>query len=145
MISLRNNGLKYTEKDDNSITAFDNILQQGTADIIQKTRNSTYTGNSIPIQGTKVRAQSKSKAVAAKSSENQLAGVTLSTMLTSLVESRGFEALYMETNLRCFKIKPDVKSSLKVLQYVAMFFSNFNSLLCCRFFVNLICYGRRRN
>lgn len=43
-----------------------------------------------------------------------LDGVTLSTMLTKLVETRGFEDLYAETNLRCFKVNPSIKSSLKV-------------------------------
>ena len=43
-----------------------------------------------------------------------LTGVTLSTIVTSLVASVGFNALYEETNLRCFKSNPSVKSTLKV-------------------------------
>lgn len=43
-----------------------------------------------------------------------LTGVTLSTMVTSLVASVGFNTLYEETNLRCFKSNPSVKSTLKV-------------------------------
>jgi len=125
LISLQNNDiralksvttLKSPKKNAKSISAFENILQ-GTADIIQKTRNSSYTGNSIPMEGTKARTSSKPKAVAAASSNGvDLSGVTLSKMLTSLVETRGFDALYLETNLRCFKFKPAIKSSLKVLR-----------------------------
>ena len=43
-----------------------------------------------------------------------LTGVTLSNMMTELVSSVGYDALYEETNLRCFKVKPTLRSSLKV-------------------------------
>lgn len=46
-----------------------------------------------------------------------LTGVTLSNMMTELVSSIGYDALYEETNLRCFKVKPTLRSSLKVCIY----------------------------
>jgi hypothetical protein len=46
-----------------------------------------------------------------------LTGVTLSNMMIELVSSIGYDALYEETNLRCFKVKPTLRSSLKVCTY----------------------------
>ena len=45
-----------------------------------------------------------------------LDGVTLQKMIESLVEEYGWDFLYEETKLRCFKTNPTVPSSLKVLR-----------------------------
>ena len=43
-------------------------------------------------------------------------GVTLKDMLTALVSSVGFPALFEETSLRCFSSKPSLTSSLKAVR-----------------------------
>ena len=46
----------------------------------------------------------------------ELTGVTMKNMLEHLEISIGFDGLFEETNLRCFSVKPNINSSLKVLR-----------------------------
>lgn len=46
---------------------------------------------------------------------NPLHGVKTETLLTELVAHYGWEILACDTNLNCFKNRPDIKSSLKFL------------------------------
>jgi len=47
---------------------------------------------------------------------NQLHGITLEKIITSLVEYYGWEKLGDIINIRCFNLDPSVKSSLKFLR-----------------------------
>lgn len=48
--------------------------------------------------------------------KNQLHGITLEKIITSLVEYYGWEELGNIINIRCFNFDPSVKSSLKFLR-----------------------------
>ena len=48
--------------------------------------------------------------------KNPLHGLTLSTIVTELVEAYGFEGLSMKVAIRCFENEPSIKSSLKFLR-----------------------------
>ena len=48
--------------------------------------------------------------------KNPLHGLTLSTIVTELVEAYGFEGLSMKISIRCFENEPSIKSSLKFLR-----------------------------
>jgi len=45
-----------------------------------------------------------------------LHGITLETMVTSLVDSLGFEHLGRQIDIRCFNVDPSIPSSLKFLR-----------------------------
>jgi uncharacterized protein (DUF2132 family) len=47
---------------------------------------------------------------------NPLHGLTLSTIVTELVEAYGFEDLSEKVPIRCFALDPSIKSSLKFLR-----------------------------
>lgn len=47
---------------------------------------------------------------------NQLHGVTLEQIVTSIVEYYGWDQLSKRINIRCFNSDPSVKSSLKFLR-----------------------------
>jgi len=47
---------------------------------------------------------------------NPLHGITLETILTELVSHYGWEELGKKIEIRCFKVNPSVKSSLKFLR-----------------------------
>ncbi len=47
---------------------------------------------------------------------NPLHGITLETVVTSLVDTYGWEELAQKININCFKSDPSVKSSLKFLR-----------------------------
>jgi uncharacterized protein (DUF2132 family) len=47
---------------------------------------------------------------------NPLHGITLSTMLTELVEFGGWEGLGQQIEIRCFTVDPSIASSLKFLR-----------------------------
>jgi len=47
---------------------------------------------------------------------NPLHGLTLSTIVSALVEAYGFEDLSHRVNIRCFTHDPSIKSSLKFLR-----------------------------
>ena len=47
---------------------------------------------------------------------NPLHGVTLEKVVTSLVDSYGWEGLAQRIDINCFKSDPSVKSSLKFLR-----------------------------
>ncbi len=47
---------------------------------------------------------------------NQLHGVTLEQIVTSLVDYYGWEELGKDINIKCFTSNPSVKSSLKFLR-----------------------------
>ena len=51
-----------------------------------------------------------------KNNDDLLHGVTLEQIVTSLVESYGWEALGNKIDIRCFTSNPSVKSSLKFLR-----------------------------
>ncbi len=48
--------------------------------------------------------------------KDPLHGITLATMLDSLVEKYGWEELGSRINIRCFNHHPSIKSSLKFLR-----------------------------
>ena len=48
--------------------------------------------------------------------QDLLHGVTLKSMLETLVETYGFEELGDKINIRCFQIDPSISSSLKFLR-----------------------------
>lgn len=52
----------------------------------------------------------------AKTGYVDLNGVTLKSMVQYLVEILGYEKMFMDTNLRCFTVKPTLTSSLKALR-----------------------------
>lgn len=45
-----------------------------------------------------------------------LHGITLKTILTTLVERHGWEALAKQIDIRCFKLNPSINSSLTFLR-----------------------------
>ena len=47
---------------------------------------------------------------------NPLHGLTLSTIVTELVEAYGFEELSHKVSIRCFTHDPSIRSSLKFLR-----------------------------
>jgi uncharacterized protein (DUF2132 family) len=47
---------------------------------------------------------------------NPLHGITLETILTTLVELYGWKELFRLVNIRCFLNEPSIKSSLKFLR-----------------------------
>ena len=47
---------------------------------------------------------------------NPLHGITLEMILTRLVEQYGWEGLGQRIDIKCFKIDPSLKSSLKFLR-----------------------------
>lgn len=47
---------------------------------------------------------------------NPLHGVTLETIITTLAERYSWETLGSFVNIRCFRVDPSVKSSLKFLR-----------------------------
>ena len=47
---------------------------------------------------------------------NPLHGITLETMLTTLVDQYGWEGLHKKIAVRCFLNNPSIKSSLKFLR-----------------------------
>jgi uncharacterized protein (DUF2132 family) len=47
---------------------------------------------------------------------NPLHGITLETMLTTLVDLYGWKELFRLVNIRCFLNDPSIKSSLKFLR-----------------------------
>jgi len=47
---------------------------------------------------------------------NPLHGLTLSTIVTELVETYGFEELSYKVSIRCFTHDPSIRSSLKFLR-----------------------------
>jgi uncharacterized protein (DUF2132 family) len=47
---------------------------------------------------------------------NPLHGLTLSTVVTELVEAYGFEELSHKVSIRCFTHDPSIRSSLKFLR-----------------------------
>ncbi|MFM1851421.1 MAG: hypothetical protein RIS54_1105 [Verrucomicrobiota bacterium] len=49
-------------------------------------------------------------------SRDPLHGVTLETIVTTLVAARGWAGLAREVDVRCFKFDPSVKSSLQFLR-----------------------------
>jgi len=51
-----------------------------------------------------------------KSNKDPLHGLTLETIVNSLVEHYGWESLGQKINIRCFNSDPSVKSSLKFLR-----------------------------
>ena len=51
-----------------------------------------------------------------QSESNPLHGVTLETIINSLVECYGWEGLAQRISIRCFDTDPSVKSSLKFLR-----------------------------
>ena len=48
--------------------------------------------------------------------KNPLHGLTLSTIVTELVEAYGFEELSHKVSIRCFTHDPSIRSSLKFLR-----------------------------
>lgn len=50
------------------------------------------------------------------SSQDPLHGITLKTIVTQLVEKFGWEELYKQINIKCFKSSPSIKSSLTFLR-----------------------------
>ncbi len=48
--------------------------------------------------------------------KNPLHGITLETIINSLVDHYGWDELGKNINVRCFKENPSVKSSLKFLR-----------------------------
>jgi uncharacterized protein (DUF2132 family) len=48
--------------------------------------------------------------------KNPLHGLTLSTIVTELVEAYGFETLSQKVSIRCFTHDPSIPSSLKFLR-----------------------------
>jgi uncharacterized protein (DUF2132 family) len=48
--------------------------------------------------------------------QNPLHGLTLSTIVTALVEAYGFDELSRQVPLRCFTHDPSIRSSLKFLR-----------------------------
>ena len=48
--------------------------------------------------------------------KNPLHGLTLSTIVTELVEAYGFEELSHKVSIRCFAHDPSIRSSLKFLR-----------------------------
>ena len=48
--------------------------------------------------------------------KNPLHGITLATILDTLVEKYGWEELGSRINIRCFNHDPSIKSSLKFLR-----------------------------
>lgn len=48
--------------------------------------------------------------------KNPLHGITLETMMNTLVVTLGWEELAREVDIRCFKFDPSVKSSLTFLR-----------------------------
>ena len=52
----------------------------------------------------------------AQQPNNPLHAVTLEMILTSLVEHYGWEGLGQRIDVKCFKIDPSIKSSLKFLR-----------------------------
>ena len=48
--------------------------------------------------------------------KNLLHGITLEMIVKSLVDHYGWDKLGMRINIKCFKIDPSVKSSLKFLR-----------------------------
>ncbi|MFB0996079.1 MAG: VF530 family protein [Porticoccaceae bacterium] len=51
-----------------------------------------------------------------KQPNNPLHGITLEMVVTSLVNSHGWDGLAQRININCFKSNPSVKSSLKFLR-----------------------------
>ncbi len=51
--------------------------------------------------------------------DNPLHGITLETIVNSLVEQYGWEELSTRIKIRCFSSDPSVKSSLKFLRKTA--------------------------
>ncbi|HIG79034.1 MAG TPA: DUF2132 domain-containing protein [Cycloclasticus sp.] len=51
-----------------------------------------------------------------QTNKDPLHGLTLETIVTSLVEHYGWESLGKQINIRCFNSEPSVKSSLKFLR-----------------------------
>lgn len=49
-------------------------------------------------------------------SKDPLHGVTLETIVTSLVDHFGWDVLAQKININCFKSDPSIKSSLKYLR-----------------------------
>ncbi len=47
---------------------------------------------------------------------NPLHGITLKTIVTELVERRGWEDLASRIDIRCFKVDPSINSALKFLR-----------------------------
>ena len=54
--------------------------------------------------------------MAEKQPNNPLHGITLEMVVTSLVDSYGWDGLAQRININCFKSNPSVKSSLKFLR-----------------------------
>lgn len=50
------------------------------------------------------------------SKKNPLEGVTLETIVTTLVKNYGWERLGEKINIKCFQENPSIKSSLKFLR-----------------------------
>ena len=51
-----------------------------------------------------------------KQPNNPLHGITLEMVVTSLVDSHGWDGLAQRININCFKSNPSVKSALKFLR-----------------------------
>ena len=51
-----------------------------------------------------------------KQPNNPLHGITLEMVVTSLVDSHGWDGLAQRIDINCFKSNPSVKSSLKFLR-----------------------------
>ena len=62
------------------------------------------------------KVKDKEKPMSEKKVADPLHGVTLEMILTSLVESYGWETLGARIDIRCFTSNPSVKSSLKFLR-----------------------------
>ena len=54
--------------------------------------------------------------MSAEQPNNPLHGMTLEMILTSLVEHYGWDGLGQRIDIKCFKIDPSIKSSLKFLR-----------------------------
>jgi len=51
-----------------------------------------------------------------KNNKDPLHGLTLETIVSSLVEHYGWDSLGQKINIRCFNSDPSIKSSLKFLR-----------------------------
>ena len=68
-----------------------------------------------PLEG-KCRNSQEKQAMKNDQSKDPLHGVTLETIVTSLVDHFGWDVLAQKININCFKSDPSIKSSLKYLR-----------------------------
>lgn len=68
-----------------------------------------------PLEG-RCRNSQERQAMKNDQSKDPLQGVTLETIVTSLVDHFGWDVLAQKININCFKSDPSIKSSLKYLR-----------------------------